>query len=113
MGGPVPLGFRVESRKLVVDGAEAETVRLIFARYRNLGSLAALQGDLRSRGIRSRSRVLASGKTIGGVPLTNGPLAHMLKNRMYLGEITTGVPATRGSTPLSSIPPCSRRCKPS
>ena len=87
MGGVVPLGYRVESRKLLVDEAEAETVRFIFRRYLELGSLPALQRDLRARGIVTRLRVLASGKTVGGVSLTNGPLAHLLHNRTYLGEL--------------------------
>ena len=87
MGGVVPLGYKVDARKLLVDEAEAATVRLIFQRYLDLGSLPALQRDLRERGVLTRSRVLASGRIIGGVPLSNGPLSHMLKNRMYLGEI--------------------------
>ena len=87
MGGVVPLGYRVEKRKLIVDEAEAETVRLIFRRYVELGSLPALQRDLRDRGITSRPRVLASGRQIGGVAFTNGPLAYMLKNRIVLGEL--------------------------
>ena len=87
MGGVVPLGYKVDARKLLVDEAEAETVRLIFQRYLDLGSLPALQRDLRERGVLTRSRVLASGRIIGGVPLSNGPLSHMLKNRMVLGEI--------------------------
>ena len=87
MGGVVPLGYKVDDRKLIVDEAEAATVRLIFQRYLDLGSLPALQRDLRERGIRTRTRVLASGRTIGNVPLTNGPLSYLLKNRLYLGEI--------------------------
>ena len=87
MGGVVPLGYKVDARKLLVDEAEATTVRLIFQRYLDLGSLPALQRDLRERGVLTRSRVLASGRIIGGVPLSNGPLSHMLKNRMVLGEI--------------------------
>ena len=87
MGGTVPLGYRVENRKLLVDEAEAATVRLVFQRYLELGSLPALQRDLRDRGVRSRARILASGEKVGDVPLTNGPLSHMLKNRMYLGEL--------------------------
>ena len=87
MGGVVPLGYRVENRKLLVDEAEADTVRLIFRIYLELGSLPALQRELRDRGVRSRPRTLASGRVIGDVPLTNGPLCHILKNRMYLGEI--------------------------
>ena len=87
MGGVVPLGYRVDSRKLHVDEAEAETVRLIFQRYIDLGSLPALQRDLLARAVRTRARVLSSGRTIGGVVLTNGPLSHMLKNRVYRGEL--------------------------
>ena len=26
-------------------------------------------------------------RTVGGVPLTNGPLAHILRNRVYVGEL--------------------------
>jgi DNA invertase Pin-like site-specific DNA recombinase len=87
VGGVVPLGYRVKSKKLLIDEAEAETVRLIFERYLALGSLSALQRELRERGVVTRSRTLASGVAIGGVPLTNGPLAHLLGNRVYLGEI--------------------------
>ena len=87
MGGVVPLGYRVDNRKLLVDEAEADTVRLIFDRYRALRSLPALQRDLRERGIVTRIRHLVGGRTIGGVPLTNGPLVSMLRNRTYIGEI--------------------------
>jgi site-specific DNA recombinase len=83
----VPLGYEVKGRKLIVNEEEAATVRLIFSRYLDLGSLSALQQDLRQRGIVTRKRILSSGRTIGGRALTNGPLAYMLRNRMYLGEI--------------------------
>ena len=62
-------------------------MRLIFERYLAVGSLPALQRDLRERGIVSRTRTLSSGRVVGGVALTNGPLAHLLRNRVYLGEI--------------------------
>ena len=86
VGGVVPLGYRVEAKKLVIDDAEA-TTRLIFERYLALGALSALQKELRERGVVTRRRTLASGATVGGIPLTNGPLAHLLGNRVYLGEI--------------------------
>src|SRR5271166_3487386 len=87
VGGVVPLGYEVRDRKLIVVEEEAATVRLIFSRYLDLGSLSALQGDLRERGIITRMRTLSSGRIIGGRGLTNGPLAYMLRNRMYVGEI--------------------------
>ena len=36
MGGVVPLGYRVENRKLVIDEAEAQTVQHLFERYLEL-----------------------------------------------------------------------------
>jgi hypothetical protein len=87
MGGHVPLGYRVENRRLVIDETEAAHVRLIFERYLALGSLTPLLQELRERGITSKQRVLATGKVRGGIPFTRGPLAYLLKNRTYLGEI--------------------------
>ena len=87
MGGVVPLGYRVENRKLIVDEEEAAIVRKVFERYLALCSISKLQAELRREGVRTRARVLATGRTVGNVHLTNGPLAYILKNRMYLGEI--------------------------
>ncbi len=87
MGGVVPLGYRVEARKLIIEPREAELVRSIFERYLEVGSVPALQRALRSDGIVSRRRILSSGREIGGTHFTNGPLSHLLRNRVYLGEI--------------------------
>jgi Resolvase, N terminal domain len=46
MGGNVPLGYDVKDRKLVVNEAEAATVRMIFRRYTELGSVALLKAEL-------------------------------------------------------------------
>ena len=56
VGGVVPLGYRVDDRKLVVDEAEAATVRSIFERYMALGSMLTLLVELRERNIRTRRR---------------------------------------------------------
>ena len=42
MGGQPALGYDVKERKLVVNEAEAETVRNIFRRYLELGTVRAL-----------------------------------------------------------------------
>ena len=42
MGGVVPLGYQVSERKLLVDVAEAATVRDLFTRYAKLGSTTLL-----------------------------------------------------------------------
>ena len=46
VGGPVPLGYAAIDKKAIVVRAEAETVRGIFRRYLELGSVRALAEDL-------------------------------------------------------------------
>src|SRR5205809_7062317 len=66
---------------------EAGRVRTIFRRYLKLGSLNLLMADLRERGIVTKARSLKTGRTVGGIPFTRGPLAHFLRNRFYIGEV--------------------------
>jgi site-specific DNA recombinase len=87
VGGPVPLGYAAVDKKIVVVPAEAEAVRTIFARYLELGSIRALAEDLDRRGICSKPRRLSNGRTIGGGRFGVGALAHLLKNRFYIGEL--------------------------
>src|SRR5271156_3736376 len=77
VGGVVPLGYKVQECKLIVVEEEAATVRLIFARYLDLGSLSALQRDLRERGIITRRRTLSSGRAIGGLERSPINLYHV------------------------------------
>ena len=87
MGGTPPLGYRVENRKLLIEPSEADIVHMIFRRYLDLGSMLPLLTELHRGGVTTRSRVLSTGKTIGGVPFTRGPLNHLLRNRTYIGEL--------------------------
>jgi site-specific DNA recombinase len=87
VGGSIPLGYASVDRKLVVVSEEAETVRLIFRRYLEIGSIRSLAEDLEARGVRTRVQRLATGKTRGGIPFGVGPLTHLLRNRFYIGEV--------------------------
>src|SRR5437868_5787097 len=89
-GGSVPLGYDAKDKKLVINKAEAETVRTIFRRYLELGSFSRLVADLDARGIVTKRRNTKVPKYRGGIPFTYGPLAYFLKNRIYLGEIHHG-----------------------
>jgi hypothetical protein len=87
MGGLPSLGYDVKERKLVVNEAEAATVRHIFRRYIDLGAVRALQADLAAAGIVSKRRAAADGSPYGGQRFSRGALYLMLKNRIYRGEI--------------------------
>src|SRR5205085_379452 len=50
MGGNVPLGYDANERTLVINPAEAETVRRIFALYRELGCVRRVKEENRPSG---------------------------------------------------------------
>jgi DNA invertase Pin-like site-specific DNA recombinase len=87
VGGMAPLGYDTKDRKITVNEAEADRVRTIFRSYLRVGSLGLLMADLRKQGIVTKIRTLKSGATVGGIPFTRGPLAHLLRNRFYIGEV--------------------------
>ena len=76
MGGYVPLGYDVQNRKLVVNDAEAASVRAIFARFIELGSATVLARELRRNGFRNKQ----------GTLIDKGYLYRLLNNRVYRGE---------------------------
>jgi site-specific DNA recombinase len=96
VGGMVPLGYDTKDRKISVNEAEADRVRTIFSSYLELGTLNLLMADLRKRGIVTKVRTLKSGATTGGIPFTRGPLAHLLRNRFYVGEVAFKGEVLRG-----------------
>jgi site-specific DNA recombinase len=87
MGGYPPLGYDPDGRTLAVNEPEAEKVRLIFERYLELKSVNAIARALDLEGIRSKAWTSSTGKVRGGVPFSRGALHHMLRNRLYIGEI--------------------------
>src|SRR5882757_4515837 len=87
MGGVPPLGYEARDRGLVVVDNEAETVRYIFRRYAELGSIRLLKEELDAQDLASKSWMSASGRHWGGKPFARGALYLMLQNRIYRGEI--------------------------
>ena len=87
MGGLVPLGYDARDRTLVINEAEAKTVRTIFCLYLKLGSVRRVKEEADRLGLVSKRRSLAGGRTSGGVALTRGPIFHLLANPVYVGEI--------------------------
>ena len=75
MGGYVPLGYDLHERKLVVNVAEAASVRRIFERFVEVGSATALARELRAEGFRTKQ----------GAAADKGYLYRLLTNRIYRG----------------------------
>lgn len=87
MGGPVPLGYELDDRKLVVNRPEAETVRHLFQRYTELQSVPQLIDELAAQGYRTKIRAYKDGRQIGGVAFRTGALSQLLKNSIYTGKV--------------------------
>ena len=87
MGGLVPLGYEVRERQLVINEAEATTVRHLFTRYCELGSVRLLKEELDRLGVRSKIRVSKDGVESGGQAFSRGALYTLLRNPIYVGEI--------------------------
>lgn len=85
MGGPVPLGYEVQSRKLVVNEKEAALVRHIMQRYVDLGSVIELADELNREDYRTKIQRRTSGPHRGGCIFRRGTLYHLLANRIYRG----------------------------
>ena len=87
MGGPLPLGYDVENRRLIVNGKEADLVRQIYQRYLELGSVVDLADDLNAKGYKTKVQQRASGPHRGGCAFQRGTLYHLLSNPIYRGKI--------------------------
>ena len=77
MGGPLPLGYDVRDRLLVINEKEADMVRRIFDDF----------VSIRSATLMAKAYVAEGVLTKGGKRFTKQALYKMLHNRMYLGEI--------------------------
>src|SRR6202166_1007428 len=87
VGGTLPLGYEMKEGKIAIVEEEAELVRSIYRRYLELGSVNELLRDLKERHIRTKSRLLSTGVTRGGIPFGRGALYYVLSNHFYIGEV--------------------------
>ncbi|MCH8168512.1 MAG: recombinase family protein, partial [Proteobacteria bacterium] len=88
MGGVVPLGYDVEARKLVINRAEAATVRKLFRLYLQHGNARLVKEKADRLGLRTKSRKPNNGTRPGAASFTRGHIYQLLANAIYVGEIS-------------------------
>ena len=88
-GGAPLLGYDVDPRggKLVVNDAEAERVRAIFALYLEHQALLPVVQELGRRGWTTKRWVNKAGRQRGGRPFDRTNLYRLLTNVVYLGKV--------------------------
>lgn len=87
MGGHVPLGYDVASRKLIPNEQETDLVRRIFNRFIRLGSTTLLCKELNELGFRTKPRRNRDGRMNNGYPFNKTTIYKILNNQLYLGKI--------------------------
>jgi site-specific DNA recombinase len=78
MGGPVPLGYDVVDRKLLVNKAEVEQVEYIYEKYLHFQSVEKLLRHIKLKGFMNKR----------GRPYTKHSLRTVLTSVLYIGKIS-------------------------
>ena len=86
MGGRVPLGYKVENRRLVIDSSEARLIRKVFRAFVETRSVTLTSKKINEQGHKTRARSL-SGKVTLGRPFDKSAILKLLQNRTYIGEV--------------------------
>jgi hypothetical protein len=94
MGGNVPIGYDASERTLVINSAEAETVRRIFALHREFGCVRRVKQEADRVGLRTKCTMTANGAERGGKPFSRGHIYKLLSNPIYTGQIAHRVSST-------------------
>jgi DNA invertase Pin-like site-specific DNA recombinase len=87
MGGVPPMGYDVVDKRLVVNEADAATIRRVFALYLEEGTVPALIDRLKREDIRTAARYSAKGKHYGNRHFTRGHLYKLLTSPIYIGRV--------------------------
>ena len=79
-GGPVPIGYTVEEKRLVPDPRTAPLVKEIFTRYADGERIIDIVHDLNARGLRAKR----------GAPFIRSTIVHIIENTTYTGDYYYG-----------------------
>ncbi len=85
-GGNPPLGYHNIDKKLIVVESEAAIVRELYTQYDRHGAVQEIIAHARRVGWLTKRRANGS----GGLPLSRGPIYHILKNPVYAGLMRSG-----------------------
>ena len=88
MGGVPTLGYDVENRLLVINEAEAAVVRRIFEEMLTIGSPTQIAANLTAEGITTKAWTTQDGQIRKGAQIDKKYLHKILRNRIFLGEIS-------------------------
>jgi site-specific DNA recombinase len=88
-GGYPVLGYDIDARggRLIVNRAEAERVRALFALFERLGSIRDTLEEVVRRGWTLKTWTCRNGRMHSGGPFNSNALRRLLSNPLYVGAI--------------------------
>ncbi len=88
MGGVPTIGYDVVERQLVVNETEAAVVRRIFQEMLTIGSPTQIAARLTAEGITTKAWTTQDGRVRTGTRIDKKYIHKVLRNRIYLGELS-------------------------
>jgi len=88
MGGVPSIGYDVVNRQLVINEAEAAVVHRIFEEMLTIGSPTQIAANLTAEGITTKAWTTQEGQARSGTRIDKKYLHKLLRNRIYLGELS-------------------------
>jgi site-specific DNA recombinase len=88
VGGDAPLGYDLRRGKLLPNGLEAPAVRCIFETYVATKRVSEVHKELIALGHRRKVWKTKRGAVKGGGAIALSSLHHILRNPVYVGEVT-------------------------
>jgi hypothetical protein len=71
-----------------INEKEAKTVRILFRLYLELGTVKALRAEADQQGLVTKRRYGSDGNQTGGKLFTRGHLYQLLRNPLYVGQVS-------------------------
>ena len=87
MGGTVPLGYKSENGKLLIDEEGANIIHHIFEYYKDLRNGYEVMKKLRATGMKRPSYVSKKGTRRAANYLSTGTIYKILSNPIYIGKV--------------------------
>ena len=88
MGGVPPLGYDVNNRLLIINETEAAVVRRVFEDMLSIGSTTKIAANLTAEGITTKAWTTQDGQIRAGTRIDKKYLHKLLRNRIYVGELS-------------------------
>ncbi len=88
MGGVPTIGYDVVDRQLVINKDEAAVVRRMFEEMLTIGSPTQIAARLTDEGITTKAWTTQDGRVRSGTRIDKKYLHKVLRNRIYLGELS-------------------------